>query len=407
MCILIDVNAETTKDKDDLESPFMLTQGSKGLLPTPLLTTPKALPVSTDKIASNQQVRKYNDLLSNREVQNQQRLANLKASLIEKEMQECTFHPKIAPSSTKLAARHVSNTFTSTLAPDVFFDDEHVDDSYIPRSPTKESDKGGDKGGRALDQDKESLQTNSAKNVSIAESALNMPVHQRLYMQKDKVPRSIEEGKHKTREEEELEGATFAPSLSAKKAKHQSDHYNRKVMRGVGLGNFDSAEDHVRHYRSTSSGDESDFGDNNMPFNVRAFRKYKDDQLSSQEVSDNEEGDGTMSYDMNSTTRSVSNKVEPKGYEETIKRLREANEKRKEKEKFAVEFFQTNDEKYRKSRQRAELGPQPFKFRTEARKMEKDRAISSILGSEDMIAQSPTLASGLKRSGGSAIQPVR
>lgn len=112
----------------------------------------------------NRRIQSYNKVLTEREVLANNRLEMLRESLIQKEMQECTFQPRISATAQKL-------------------------------------------------KDKE---REMSQSVLIDESGSVAPVprvYDRLYAEKDSVPRSIAQEKHAPSSTRGLDECTFVPQL--------------------------------------------------------------------------------------------------------------------------------------------------------------------------------------------------
>jgi hypothetical protein len=102
-------------------------------------------------------------------------MEELRYQLYEEEMRECTFRPQITEVASRLS-------------------------SYPPALQSHE--------------EAEDASTHSFDNESFhSGSAVGVPAYERLYHQKNKVPKSIMEKRHRSREERELDGCTFAPQL--------------------------------------------------------------------------------------------------------------------------------------------------------------------------------------------------
>ena len=111
----------------------------------------------------------------------------LRAAIYEETMRECTFKPTI----TRNAERHGGVSFAA-------------ESLQKNRSAAKED------GLRRSDSDPLS---GSDEQHSVAVCPETVTVFDRLYSQKDKVPKSIAADKHRTIEEREMDGCTFAPQL--------------------------------------------------------------------------------------------------------------------------------------------------------------------------------------------------
>jgi hypothetical protein len=115
-----------------------------------------------DKAALSRRIQSYNKVLTDREIMAQNRLELLRESLIQKEMEECTFQPRISSTAQKLREKEMSQSTP-------------LDDSSNTTIPVK--------------------------------------VYDRLYAEKDTLPRSIAQDKHEPSSNRGLEECTFAPKL--------------------------------------------------------------------------------------------------------------------------------------------------------------------------------------------------
>ena len=111
-----------------------------------------------EKVALSRRIQSYNKVLTNREVVSNKKLDILRESLIEKELEECTFQPCISNTARKLRERELNKSLRS-----------------------------------------------GSGEVSKA--------HDRLYAKKDVVPRSIAQGKHIPTADRGLEECTFTPEV--------------------------------------------------------------------------------------------------------------------------------------------------------------------------------------------------
>jgi hypothetical protein len=135
-------------------------------LPHPPSPTPPRQDIS-------QRVAHYNEILTNRENQTKLRMEELRYQLYEEEMRECTFRPQITQVAAKLSYYPPPSSGNSHPAEDDFYS-----------------------------MDGQSIDSNSTA-----------PAFERLYQQKNKIPKSIAEKKHRTQEERELDGCTFTPQI--------------------------------------------------------------------------------------------------------------------------------------------------------------------------------------------------
>lgn len=113
------------------------------------------------KKLSEKEVKSYNEILSAREIQTKQRMEDLKISIYEKEMRECTFQPKITSVAQKIGLLQKEK---SSQNPDLESTEINTED------PLED------------------------ENLLSAENSKSLPVYERLYKQKDKQPRSIASG---------------------------------------------------------------------------------------------------------------------------------------------------------------------------------------------------------------------
>lgn len=149
-------------------------------LPCPHSPTPPRQGIS-------QRVAHYNEILTNRENQTKLRMEELRYQLYEEEMRECTFRPQITQVAAKLSYYPPSSGGT------------HPEDDFYSV-------------------DGQSIDSNSST-----------PAYERLYQQKNKIPKSIIEKKHRTQEERELDGCTFTPQIFH--SKNQSDKTQQKLAK--------------------------------------------------------------------------------------------------------------------------------------------------------------------------------
>jgi hypothetical protein len=120
-------------------------------------------------------------------------MEELRYQLYEEEMRECTFRPQITEVASRLGSSYPPAVLQSN-------DEESV--SYSFDNESFHSGGGGGGGG------------GSGSGVG------GLPAYERLYHQKNKIPKSIAEKRHRTREERELDGCTFTPQLFHTKTEH-------------------------------------------------------------------------------------------------------------------------------------------------------------------------------------------
>jgi hypothetical protein len=126
----------------------------------------------------SQRVAHYNDILANRENQTKLRMEELRYQLYEEEMRECTFRPQITQVAAKLS-----------------YYPPHLSAGATPAAAAGEDD--------FYSMDGETVDSNCS----------SVPAYERLYQQKNKIPKSIIEKRHRSLEERELEGCTFTPQI--------------------------------------------------------------------------------------------------------------------------------------------------------------------------------------------------
>jgi hypothetical protein len=119
-----------------------------------------------EKTALSRRIQSYNKVLTDREVTANKRMEMLRESLIQKEMEECTFQPTISNAAHKLKGKEI-------------IEGQQLDDS--------------------------------GSVVSIASS---VKVYDRLYAEKDTVPRSIAQDKHEPSSNRGLDECTFIPNVN-------------------------------------------------------------------------------------------------------------------------------------------------------------------------------------------------
>lgn len=190
-----------------------------------------------------------------------------------------------------------------------------------------------------LHQDDEEA-TPAASDASVAECAsvmtgdTNASVYDRLYSLKDRVPRSIEAQKHRPTAEKELEGCTFSPDVPPPPPairRRLSQSSESMALRQHSLSYDESMDEHSLGSILSS--------------------EPPHPQMASEEIQEQ---------------RAKRNPA-PRGYQESIARLREAAERKQKKLEEDEKFFQLKEENYQKSRQLMRQGTKPFHFRTEER----------------------------------------
>jgi hypothetical protein len=392
-------NSEDLTKISILASTSMLPVSSALSKPRPNQTKPK--------VATESRISSYNSTLAARETQTRQRLENIKLTLYEKEMQECTFRPQITNNAAKLAVKY--NNYVEKLLETITASNganEDVNDQVDGNNSLAEENEN--------ENEMNSIQSEGDNMSQSSRSLAALPAYERLYKQKDKLPLSVVREKHRTREEVELDGVTFTPNIEksfyhkyvTEVTNNENSMVQSKSIIPFGGSNKISqpksknnmATLQSRYHRRRSLGEESDLG---FDFNDN----YMDD--------DNFRDTPGQGGSSDMSTPDMSTTV-PKGFEETVRRMREATENKIKKERFETEYFQTNEEKYALSRQRAQEGPKPFRFRTEERKMEKEKAIAQISSPDATIANAENsirspLTTGMKRIPklNNTIHPIR
>jgi hypothetical protein len=204
----------------------------------------------------------------------EERTALLRKQLADREKSECTFKPTLYTKSSFAALNATSYSPCGEWA-------DEVDYSYGSL---------GDAG------------------------ALGKPRFERLYALKDKLPESIVQQKHKSFQEREMEGCTFAPR--------------------------------VPQHRTPARTSASSLSEEDRSVGSSANR---DDALASH----------------NSPGRAPS--ALPKGFLDSVERARIAREMRLRKEQGLTDTTAFSEERYQRSRKLAAEGPKPFHFHSEER----------------------------------------
>lgn len=116
-------------------------------------------------------------------IEHEQRVEALRAEQFQREMQECTFAPRLFTAGRRSEEQGDGSTVQSNMPLD-----NEADDSTLA-----------------------SIQ--SICSSSAAGSSLRLPVHERLYALKSKLPDSIARQKHRRKEDVELDECTFTPNV--------------------------------------------------------------------------------------------------------------------------------------------------------------------------------------------------
>lgn len=254
----------------------------------------------------SQRVASYNEVLTQRENQTKVRMEELRYQLYEDEMRECTFRPQITEVANKL--------------------------SYYPPSAVPQPDE------------------ESHSIDGSVDSGLSLPAYERLYQQKNKIPKSILEKRHPTREERELEGCTFAPHI-----------YRPKSVPGM---RKDETTTTVKPLYSKSKEGDSD--------SEETYQKLNEISTKNSIIELMRERQQSQSPQEAESVKPLPS--QPKGYAESVQRsyfypsynnsirIRNALEKRKQKELEEAKVFEFNEERYLKHKQElATEGCKPFK----------------------------------------------
>ena len=119
-------------------------------------------------------------------LQKERRIEQLRREREAKEFEDCTFTPHLFTSNKGSANKGDSDNISTG------FDDESIGD--LSADPSQMS----------------------VRSVCTSATKSSVPVHERLYALKSKLPRSIAKAKHRPREEIELDGCTFKPEVTPK-----------------------------------------------------------------------------------------------------------------------------------------------------------------------------------------------
>jgi hypothetical protein len=136
--------------------------------------------------AKRERVAVYNRVLSEREKATQARMEELRTSIYMETMKECTFKPTI----TNTAIKHGGVPFAMETLQKMALNEDIKDRKR---------------------RDSEASESERVFNIEL--TADGVTVFDRLYSQKDKVPKSIAQEKHRPMEARELDGCTFEPKL--------------------------------------------------------------------------------------------------------------------------------------------------------------------------------------------------
>lgn len=162
----------------------------------------------------SRRIQTYNQVLTQREIQANNRMEMLRESLIQKEMEECTFQPTISTTAKRLKDKENS-----------MYQSQQLDDSG---------------------------------SVSVTGGPLK--VYDRLYAKKDAVPRSIAQEKHEpsANHRDGLDECTFVPQV-----RHSSYvAFNHDIQASSQEGDEEEEDEKQRHKKENNM--DSFFGDLEM-----------------------------------------------------------------------------------------------------------------------------------------------
>ena len=245
-----------------------------------------------EKAALSRRIQNYNKVLTERELMTNNKLEMLRENLFQKEMEECTFQPRITSRAQKMKEKEMVH------------DDQSI------------------------------------------ESTSHSKVYDRLYANKDTIPRSIAEQKHEPTADRGLSECTFVPNLLRDNHSKQRDH--------------NDAETHHRRESRMEKDMAKFFGDLEMSSgNQKIFNR-----------SEKRGGKSSKSND-NNTPRGYSDSIKRllvclhvlESFSPSIGRIREAAQSRKKKADEDEAFFAVNEERYNKGLQMMAEGPKPFRFK--------------------------------------------
>lgn len=176
----------TTSNITRLEQPIGTQTSSALASPTQDGTESLGASPVSKREAKRERVAMYNRVLSEREKATQEHMEELRTSIYLETMKECTFKPTI----TAVAARHGGVPFAIETLQKMALNEDIRDRRRTDSEPSE---------------------LESGFNIALTPNGVT--VFDRLYSQKDKVPKSIAQEKHRPIEARELDGCTFVPQL--------------------------------------------------------------------------------------------------------------------------------------------------------------------------------------------------
>jgi len=316
--------ATSVDDTDDTQSQAQ-SEVSDGI------SVSESLKSYKEKAAMSRKIQSYNKVLTDREILANNRLELLRESLIQKEMEECTFQPRISNTAHQLKAKEMANQSAQ------------LDDASVSTVPVK--------------------------------------VYDRLYAEKDTVPRSIAQDKHEHSSNRGLDECTFTPKLIHSQYvpfNHSTNTSSEYAMKNGG-GKAQSGRRPSRMEKNIANF----FGDLELESGNQRIFKPSESMGSSR----NESFDNVNESPKASTTATSS---APRGYSDSIRRIREAAFNKKKKEAEDEAFFAVNEERYNNGLQIMAEGPKPFRFRTEERQSEKEKMYAEVMQAQGQDGPSGT-----------------